>query len=102
MNRGAARLAELLAVRGQKANLSKEAGIDPSLITRWSKGEQKPKTAQRLALAERLEIDLSWWDEELVEPPPIDDPDDEATGAHEKADAPASEHTPNPSNREAS
>lgn len=74
MNRGAARLRELLDERGRgaQAHLAKTFGVGAELMSRWATGQRIPGTEHRARLEDELGIGWRLWDQEVSSVPAND------------------------------
>ena len=61
------RLGAALSERGAAAQLAKELGVDPSLVTRWVQRTRRPNTAQRVHSEQKHGIPILDWDEGFEE-----------------------------------
>lgn len=61
------RLREAISGRGDSKKLALELGVDPSLVTRWTTGERKPNTRQRVYICKKFGIQILDWDIEPME-----------------------------------
>lgn len=70
--------------RGDAAQLAREIGTPPSVVSRWLNGDQRPVTASRIFLWKRSGIPIESWDE-----PPKDDSDSPPTPLPQSSDSPS-------------
>lgn len=67
MNRGAERLAELFPNHGDQKKIAKDVGTDQSVVSRWIRGERKPKVPQRAKLEDLYGIGWRLWDDDVAD-----------------------------------
>lgn len=68
MTKGQAILVELLKPFGARKAIAERVGADPTLVTRWGQGRQKPTTLYRTRFEEHYGVPLLSWDEPADEP----------------------------------